>query len=65
MLKDKDLLTTIAGGMLAIGTAIQPIANSIQPGTSLHTQDYVQLIMAVVFAILGWATNKKEVSSSG
>ena len=43
-MQDKDKLTTILGEVGVVVTA----------------GDWLQLAMAVVFGLLGWATNKKE-----
>jgi len=56
MKSNKDLATTILGGILAAGTAAQPILNGIDG--SLHQGDYLRLLMAVVMAIFGYETNK-------
>lgn len=53
---DKDKLTTILGGALAAGTAAMPVINATQG--SFKQSDWISLIMAVVFAISGWAQNK-------
>jgi len=56
MKSNKDLATTILGGILAAGTAAQPVMNSVEG--SMHQADYLQLAMAVVMAIFGYFTNK-------
>ena len=56
MKSTKDLATTILGGVLAAGTAAQPIMNGVEG--SMHQADYMQLTMAVVMAIFGYFTNK-------
>ena len=56
----KDLATTILGGVLAAGTAAQPVLNATQG--SMHQGDYGQLVMAVVMALFGFFTNKGSTS---
>lgn len=57
MKSTKDIVTTVLGGVLAAGTAAQPIM--IAAGEqSLHQADYMQLVMAVVMAVFGYFTNK-------
>lgn len=55
---NKDKLTTVLGAIGAGVATVQPIVNSMS-NQSLHTQDYVQLTMALLLGIFGWATNKK------
>lgn len=57
-MKDRDLMTTIVGGVAAAASAAQPVLNGVQTG-SLHQNDWVQLIMAVAMGVWAWATNKK------
>ncbi len=59
-MKDRDLVTTILGGVGAAVTAAQPVVNMVQPGTSLHPQDWIQLAMAVIFGLFGFYTNKQN-----
>ena len=59
-MKDTDVLTTVIGGVGAAVTAAQPVLTAVQPGSSMHTQDWLQLAMAVIFGIFGFFTNKKE-----
>jgi len=54
---NKDTLTTVLGGTMAALTAAQPVINAAQG--SLHQQDYVSLLMAVVMAVFGFFTNKQ------
>ena len=56
---NRDTLTTIAGGVVAAGTAAGTIFGQMQPGTSMHSQDYINLGIAVAMAIWGFFTNKK------
>ena len=58
-MKDTDLAATIVGGLAAAATAASPVLNAVQPGTSLHPQDYAQLGAAIFMALLGFFTNKK------
>lgn len=57
-MKDKDLVTTIVGGMAAAASAAQPVLNGVQSG-SLHPNDWIQLAMAVLMGVWAWATNKQ------
>ena len=57
-MKDRDLMTTIVGGIAAAASAAEPVLNGIQTG-SLHQNDWVQLGIAVAMGIWAWATNKK------
>lgn len=53
-----DKITTIVGAVGAAVTAAQPVLNGVQQG-ALQQNDYLQLLMAVVFAVLGFFTNKE------
>ena len=53
---NKDLATTVLGGLLAAGTAAQPVMASVE-GT-FHAQNWFQLVTAVLFAAFGYFTNK-------
>lgn len=55
---NKDTLTTALGGTMAALTAAQPIINGVQG--QFHQQDYISLAMAVIMAVFGFFTNKKE-----
>lgn len=57
-MKDKDLLTTIIGGVGAVVTAAGPVMGQMQPGTSMHPQDWTQLGAAILFGLLGFFSNK-------
>lgn len=57
-MKDRDLMTTIFGGMAAAASAAEPVLNAVQTGY-LHQNDWVQLVMAVLMGVWAWATNKK------
>jgi hypothetical protein len=59
-MKDTDMITTAVGIAGAVATAASPVLNAVQPGTSMHPQDWTQLGAAVLFAILGFFTNKKS-----
>ena len=52
----KDTMTTVLGGLLAVGTAAQPVMASVE-GT-FHAQNWFQLVTAVLFAAFGYFTNK-------
>ena len=54
-----DQITTIVGAIGAASAAAQPVL-SAAGGASLHTNDYLQLVMAVAFAVIGWFTGKKQ-----
>ena len=58
---NKDMATTILGGIGAAVTAAEPVLNA-SSGT-MHQGDYVQLAMAVVMALFGWFTNRKAVGT--
>ena len=58
-MKDKDLITTIVGGLGAVATAAGPVLGQMQPGTSMHPQDWAQLGAALFMGLLGFFTNKK------
>ncbi len=57
-MKDKDLLTSIIGYAGAVATSATPILNGVQSG-SLHQADWIGLVTAVLFGLLGHFTNKK------
>lgn len=52
----KDLATTVLGGVAAAITAASPVM-SASTG-SMQKNDWVQLAMAVIFAVFGFFTNK-------
>ena len=54
---NKDTITTILGAVGAVVTAAQPVINATQG--SLHQQDYLSLVYAVIFGVFGFFTNKK------
>lgn len=56
MLKNKDLATTVLGGIMSAGIGAEPVVNAVQ-GT-MHTKDWFSLGLAVVVALYGWLTNK-------
>ena len=62
-MQDKDKLTTILGAVGAVVTAAEPVVNATS-GT-MHQGDWLQLAMACIFGLLGWATNKKEAGLVG
>lgn len=62
-MKSTDLATTILGGLGAAVTGAQPVINAMTPGATMHSGDYLQLTMAVIFAVFGWFTNKKPADS--
>ena len=57
-MKDKDLLTSIIGYTGAAVASATPILNGVQTG-SLHQADWIGLITAVLFGLLGHFTKKK------
>lgn len=57
---NSDKITTILGAIGAAAMGAQPVMNTIQPGTSLHQGDYVQLILAAVMAAWGFYTNRPQ-----
>lgn len=54
---NKDLGTTILGGILAAGTAAQPVVEAANG--NWNTQTITGLVMSVVFAVFGFFTNKQ------
>ena len=54
-----DRLTTVLGGVIGASQAAQVAVNQMAPGSSLHQQDYISLVMAVAFSLHGFCTNKK------
>lgn len=54
----KDTVTTVLGAGIAAATAAQPVINAV--GGSFHQQDWLQLATAVIFAVFGFFTNKKD-----
>jgi hypothetical protein len=58
-MKDTDLITSVIGYAGAVVTAANPVVTAVSPGASMHAQDWTQLIMAVIFGLLGHYTNKK------
>lgn len=53
----KDTITTIIGAFGAAATAAQPVINSTNG--SLHQGDYFQLAASILWAALGYFSNKK------
>lgn len=58
-MRDTDLLTTIVGGAGAIAMAAGPVLQQVQPGASMHPQDWTQLIAAVFIGLLSFFSNKQ------
>ena len=56
-MKNTDLATTVIGGLLAAGTAAQPVLQAVDG--SLNTQNWLQLATAVLFAVFGFFSNKQ------
>lgn len=56
----KDVATTVLGGLIAAGTAAQPVINVVEG--SFNQQDWVKLATAVFFAVFGFFTNKGSTS---
>lgn len=52
----KDTLTTVLGGVMAVGQAIEPTISAVDG--SFGTQDWIKLAIAVITAVFGWFTNK-------
>ena len=57
--KDTDVMTTVVGAVSAVAMAAGPVLSQVQPGTSMHPQDWTQLVAAVFVGLLGWFSNKK------
>ena len=53
---NKDTVTTLLGGLMAAGTAAQPVLNATQG--SMHQGDFIQLAIAVCMSLFGYFTNK-------
>lgn len=53
-----DRLATLAGALICVGSGAQPVLNAVQ-GT-MHTQDWVQLGVAVASALFGWFAEFKK-----
>jgi hypothetical protein len=53
-----DKITSIVGAVGAAATAAQPVLHGVEG--SLHSGDYFQLVSAVLFAVLGFFTNKQD-----
>ncbi|NTU49476.1 MAG: hypothetical protein HGA87_01025 [Desulfobulbaceae bacterium] len=53
-----DKITTILGGIGSVVIAAEPITRAVGEG-SLHQDDYVKLVIAVLTAIFGFFTNRK------
>lgn len=54
----KDTITTVVGSIGAAVVAAQPVLNGVQG--SLHTQDYMQLVLAICVSVFSYFTNKKD-----
>jgi len=54
---NSDKITTTLGAIGAAVAAAQPVVNATQG--SLHQEDYIQLVMAVIMAVFGFFTNKQ------
>ena len=59
-MKDTDVITTVMGVAGSIAMAAGPVLQQVQPGSSMHPQDWTQLGAAVFMALLGFFTNKKS-----
>lgn len=57
MTASKDTITTVLGGIGAVITAAQPVVSASQG--NLDNNGIVQLILAVVFGLFGFFTNKQ------
>lgn len=58
-MKNKDLATTIVGGVIAAATAAEPVINGMT--SDFGTPDIIKLVIAVGMAVFGWLTNKPTV----
>lgn len=52
---------TLAGGVIAVATAAQPVLNGVQG--AMHTQDWMSLAIAAATALFGWFTKFKATSA--
>ena len=56
----KDAATTILGGIIAAGTAAQPVINAVDG--SFNQTDWIKLATSIFIAVFGFFTNKGSVS---
>lgn len=59
MKKDVDIITTVVGGIGAAAAAAQPVLNGVQPGSSMHPQDWMQLIFAIAMGVVSFFVGKQ------
>ena len=52
-----DTATTVIGGLIAAGTAAQPVIATVDG--SFNSQNWLQLATAVLFAVFGFFSNKQ------
>jgi len=55
---NKDTATTMFGAVGALSMAVNPVLNAVAT-QSLHSGDWISLVTAGMFALLGYFTNKK------
>lgn len=55
-----DKLTSYLGYGIGAAQAAQVALEQIPAGTSMHKGDYIQLGIALLMAVFGWATNKQQ-----
>jgi hypothetical protein len=53
-----DKLATIAGLGMGVLNSVGTVAGQMQPGTSMHPNDYVSLGISLIMVFAGWITNK-------
>lgn len=56
MKSNKDIITTVLGGVIGAGVAAQPVVNAVEG--SFHTADFVRLFVALAIWANGYFTNK-------
>jgi len=57
MTANRDTLTTVLGGIGAVLTAAQPVIATTQ-GTHIDSKGIIQIVLAAVFALFGFFTNR-------
>jgi len=55
---NKDSATTMFGAVGALSMAVNPVLTAVSTQT-LHSGDWISLVTAGMFALLGYFTNKK------
>lgn len=58
-MKNGDLITTVIGIVGAAATGASPVTTAVA-GKDMTSADWLQLVMAACFGILGWFTNRAK-----